>query len=76
MQRIRSAARFLAEHWMLVLAVAVNLAIAAPVDAVRYDNDVCQNGQGGWEACCTTCWFFCHCDLGGGGGPPPPPPVP
>jgi len=73
MQRIRSAARFLVEHWLLVLAVVANLAVAAPVDAVRYKNDVCQNGQGGWEACCTHCWYFCDCDFGGGGGPPPPP---
>jgi hypothetical protein len=74
MQRIRSAAHLVVEHWLLVLAVVANLAIAAaPVDAVRYKNDICTNGQGEWEACCTTCWFFCDCDFGGGGGPPPPP---
>ena len=74
MGKIRSAVRFLAEHWVITLAILINLAIAAPVNAVRYTNDICQNGQGGWEACCTACWYFCDCDLGGGGDPPPPPP--
>jgi len=76
MDRIRSVVHLAVEHWLLVLAVVVNLAIAAPADAVRYTNDICQNGQGDWIACCTTCWFFCDCDQGGGGGPPPPPPFP
>lgn len=75
MSRIRSAARFIAKHWLLVLAIAGNLAIAAPVDAVRYDNDVCENSEGGLVPCCTTCWFFCHCDYGED-PPPPPPPAP
>lgn len=67
MSRFRSAARFLADHWLLVLAVAVNLAIAAPVGAVRYDNDICDAADGGGvEACCSTCWFFCECDFAGG----------
>ena len=73
MHRFRSAARFLADHWVLVLAVLVNLAIAAPVGAVRYNNDVCGTADGqGFEECCTTCWFFCDCDVeiddGGDGG--------
>lgn len=68
MSRVRSVARFFTEHWFLVLAVAVNLAIAAPVGAVRFDNDLCETIDGEEvEACCTTCWFFCDCDVGEGG---------
>lgn len=66
MSRFRSVARVLVHHWLLVVALAVNLAIAAPVGAVRYNNDVCDTPDGeGVEECCTTCWFLCHCD-----GPP------
>ena len=66
MHHFRAAARFLADHWVLVLAVVVNLAIAAPAEAVRWDNDVCADYQvDEIYACCTMCLFFCECDQSG-----------
>lgn len=68
MRRFRTVARFLSNHWFLVVAVVVNLAIAAPIGAVNWDNDVCRTEDGeAFEECCTTCWFFCTCDIGEGG---------
>ena len=64
MHRFRTAARFVAEHWFLVTALAVNLAIAAPVGAVRYDDDTCLTQDGtAIEECCTECLFFCDCQF-------------
>lgn len=63
MSRIRFAARALADHWILVLAVVVNLAIAMPLGAARWNNDVCGTEDGYLEDCCTMCTFFCSCEF-------------
>lgn len=68
MSRLRSAAQLLGRHWLLAVALLVNLAIAAPIGAVNWNNDSCRTDDGGYEACCTTCWFFCNCDFGEGIG--------
>lgn len=66
MSGFRTIARGLARHWLLVVAVLVNIAIASPLGAIRWNNDVCGTPDGGLKACCTTCLFFCSCDILGG----------
>jgi hypothetical protein len=62
MRTIRNVIQFARDHWLITLAVLVNLAIAAPAQAIRWDNDVCELPDTGERvACCTTCWFFCDC---------------
>ncbi len=59
MRTLRLLVRYAREHWLLAVAILVNLAIAGPV-AASWDNDVCVvNGQA--VPCCTSCYFFCSC---------------
>lgn len=53
--------RWITRYWYVLLFVSVNLAVAQPAEA-GYSNDVCTDPGGAEFGCCTTCWFFCHCD--------------
>ncbi len=51
-------------NWVFIAAfVVVNLAIAAPAGAMKWKNDMCDDGQGGVVPCCSTCFLIgCRCD--------------
>ena len=40
MRTIRKVIQFARDHWLITLAIAVNLAIATPAQAIRWDNDI------------------------------------
>jgi len=54
--------RWITRYWYVFLFVLVNLAVGQPAHAAL-KNAACTDGDGGEFACCTTCWFFCHCDV-------------
>ena len=69
MKSPRAAVQFVREHWFLTIAVLVNLAIATPAEAIRYDDDTCIDvEEEEWVQCCTVCWFFCDCEYDHEGG--------
>ena len=53
---------WLKRYWYVGAFVIVNLAIASPA-AAGWDDDWCEDGQGGQEKCCRSCWIFCECEF-------------
>ena len=62
MNTIRTVARAVLKHWLVTLAVLVNLGMAAPAVASNWDDDVCYYG-GSVIPCCSSCVFFCYCSI-------------
>ncbi len=49
-------------RWLSCVGIiSINLAFAVPATA-DWEDDLCFTG-GQWELCCTTCLFFCECEL-------------
>ena len=61
MTTIGTLVRAALDHWVVVLAILINLALAAPA-AAGWDNEACYY-QGEVIPCCESCLFFCSCDL-------------
>jgi hypothetical protein len=53
---------WLKRHWIVLVLVLVNSALASPV-AAGLDDDWCLDPERGAVPCCTTCIIFCYCSL-------------
>jgi hypothetical protein len=59
MDRIRQVVRLAREHWLIIVAILVNLAIAGPI-AADWTDDICYiNGK--VVPCCVSCGLWCSC---------------